>query len=293
MGDVMMSWDTQHVTQPACASSLMSSTCHHTLDDVAYWQNVAGHNPYTPLLDGAKSVDSNPEYDETAASLLPQLQKPLRLTFIDKLSSPQADNRAAWKVSWHGSDASYNTAILKIYSNRQDGYTGYLREAGAYRSAVPSIMPSFYGAYTFSPSEIIEYHLVADSSFYVDATRPISALLLEYVEGEKPSPWNITLELAKKAVGALEQLHHAGIIHDDLCLRNMIISSDKERFVLIDFDSADVFENDDPEYRMRLYDSYPFVNERAEMWSMFYLNLLPDRTRVERGARPYLSNMFS
>ncbi|KAJ7588333.1 hypothetical protein C8J56DRAFT_1080268 [Mycena floridula] len=219
---------------------------------VAHWKNVVGLNPYAPLLRGAIFM-THPHHHRDPP--LFRLRKPLQITFIKKLSAAKVHNRAVWMVSWRGSDATYSIAILKIYLDHDPGYE---RESAAYASAVPSAMPSFYGAYSFSSEDLTGYNIPLDSDFDTKSCRPIPALLFEYVDGQTPTPWNITPEIAKKALCSLEAVHRAGIVHDDLALRNMIISRDKERFVIIDFDSSRVHpEGMD---RLQLYNSYPFVD---------------------------------
>ncbi|KAJ7588152.1 hypothetical protein C8J56DRAFT_1164768 [Mycena floridula] len=247
---------------------------------VAHWKDIVGRNPYAPLLRGAILMP-DPDYHRDPP--LFRLRKPWQITFVKKLSATKVHNRAVWMVSWRGSDAAYSTAILKIYLDHDSGYE---REAAAYASVVPSVMPSFYGAYTFSADDLTEYNIPLDSDFETQSGRSIPALLFEYVDGQTPTPWNITPEIAKKALCSLETLHHAGIVHDDLALRNMIISSDKERFVIIDFDSAEVYPKGMDQ--LQLYNSYPFVDERARMWSILYRFLLPDYSRIDRGKDPKL-----
>ncbi|KAJ7593553.1 hypothetical protein C8J56DRAFT_1046004 [Mycena floridula] len=247
--------------------------------DIAHRKTIVGLNPYVPLFKDA-TVMEYPIYGQEPP--LHRLQKPSQITFIQKLSSTEVHNRAVWKVSWHGNDASYNVAILKMYLDHD---TGYESESAAYASPVPTVMPDFYGAYTFSSKDILEYNVPLDEPEEAVTRWPLPVLLFEFIEGEPPTPWNITPEIAKKALRSLEDLHHGGILHGDVVLRNMRISSDKERFVLIDFDCAEVYT--DVEDWQKLYNSYPFLNERARMWSVLYRYLLPDRTRMDRGKEPY------
>ncbi|KAJ7587955.1 hypothetical protein C8J56DRAFT_889811 [Mycena floridula] len=245
--------------------------------DVKHWRTIAGCNPYAPKLENAEYLEP---IQELPPPNLHELQKPARLIFIEKLSSNEASDRAVWKVSWNGADAAHPIAILKMYFDDADGYA---REAAVFAMAVPSIMPVLYGRYSFSSSDIAEHSVPVSPEFAADSSIP--ALLLEFVQGEWPTAWNITPEIATQGINAVAELHRHGILHDDLALRNMIVSDGghESRFVLIDFDCAQLFDIRDSD---RVLNSYQFVQEMVDIWAIFYRRLLPDRLKLDRGEQP-------
>jgi len=72
-------------------------------------------------------------------------------------------------------------------------------------------------------------------------TGPASGLFMQYFEGAvNPSNENMTPELAKAAVDALQTIHGSHVLHGDAEGRNLLMYPQTGRVVWIDFSSASI-----------------------------------------------------
>ncbi|KAJ7576965.1 hypothetical protein C8J56DRAFT_376630 [Mycena floridula] len=250
----------------------------------------AENNLHPDVINWRSSYQSNPEIEKMRTappipailrrskpvSPLTRLKPPLNVDFIQKVSSDEDESRSiVFNVSWTARDISVNMAILKLFFTIE----GFLKEYVAYGSAVRGVMPRCLGCHTFTLSELKALFCPVSSN--PNLVGMVPALLLEYVEGVSPSPNNITPELALKGIQAVEKLHRGGILHGDVDLNNMIISKDRSRVLLINFEYSEVFDNAEQ------YDCRPFIQERVNTWTIFYRCLLPDSRKAgDRRARP-------
>jgi hypothetical protein len=75
---------------------------------------------------------------------------------------------------------------------------------------------------------------------------PPKAILLEYIPDMEQLHWkNYTDAKRDNFIKGLAEIHAAGVIHDDIHPRNMIVvKGDPERAIWIDFDRAQTWDND-------------------------------------------------
>lgn len=130
-----------------------------------------------------------------------------------------------------------------IYNREIDPFTC---ESNAYQRlkskglCEQGVIPDFYGVIeNINPKEAEwEPHLEK----FTDEELPLNAVLMEYI----PNMHQIDLstyseERLEKLHAILKEIHAAGVLHDDLYPRNMMVQVDTGRVLWIDFDRAQTF----------------------------------------------------
>jgi hypothetical protein len=98
-------------------------------------------------------------------------------------------------------------------------------------------VPQIYGASCYSYSEwqkkFPNLPLVAHHS---ETIQRIRAIGIQYLEGfTQISLENISLEVTGSALTAMSAIHASDIVHDDIALRNLLVRSEDNRAVWVDF----------------------------------------------------------
>ncbi|KZS88479.1 hypothetical protein SISNIDRAFT_552554 [Sistotremastrum niveocremeum HHB9708] len=149
-------------------------------------------------------------------------------------------------------------------------------------------IPSCYGSYHFPPSwntspelSTLVAHprmtpLIRSSTSNETEKEPPRALLIEYLDAEPVSPWNISEEIAKDALKRLRKIHRVGILHSDVFPRNLLIS--RSGPVWIDFGVSCV-RPDDRVRRDTLFDEFDTAR------SILFEYMMPDHKRALRGEK--------
>lgn len=130
-----------------------------------------------------------------------------------------------------------------IYNREIDPFTC---ESNAYQRlkskglCEQGVIPDFYGVIeNINPKEA-EWEPYLEK--FVDEELPLNAVLMEYI----PNMHQIDLstyseERLEKLHAILKEIHAAGVLHDDLYPRNMMVQVDTDRVLWIDFDRAQTF----------------------------------------------------
>lgn len=121
---------------------------------------------------------------------------------------------------------------LKLFRKGWD--TPYFLETTAYAylrlARVEDFVPKFYGYDSRTPSQwgLDTIFGEKDGMFY--------GILLEWLEGaERLSSQNMTLDNVVDFIRGLAQIHNAGILHNDIFERNMLVIPATKRAVWVDF----------------------------------------------------------
>lgn len=135
-------------------------------------------------------------------------------------------------------------AVLKLfpkdlkhrYTNEVDAYR-YLQFFGVSgRGTVPQIFGVLPSINAKKLNDLLQNAIPVD----VTISFPASAIVMEYIEGVRPTEANLTPDLADKILVALRDIHTARVIHGDAETRNIIIQPGTGRVAWIDFSSADI-----------------------------------------------------
>jgi tRNA A-37 threonylcarbamoyl transferase component Bud32 len=123
----------------------------------------------------------------------------------------------------------------------------YIKEVDAYRYlyhyGVPGegVVPNVYGVLPSISKKRLDQILGNSIPDDAPITTPASGLFMQYFEGAvNPSSENITPELAKAAVRALQLIHSSHVLHGDAEGRNLLMYPGLGRIVWIDFSSASI-----------------------------------------------------
>jgi serine/threonine protein kinase len=135
-------------------------------------------------------------------------------------------------------------AIIKIFPKGLKNR--YTKEVNAYRflyyygAPEQRVVPRLYGVLpTISKKRIKE--LLQDAiPDNVDLAAPASALVMEYIEGIRPTQENMTDSIAKDILEALNIIHSAHVLHGDVEPMNILISPQTGRAVWIDFSASEI-----------------------------------------------------
>jgi serine/threonine protein kinase len=135
-------------------------------------------------------------------------------------------------------------AFLKIFAKTEKAR--YTKEVNAYRLlyhfGVPEtgIVPTIYGVLPEVDGNKLDG--IIEDEVPVDApiTLPASLIVMEYIEGERPSLENINPKRAIRILKALRKIQMAHILHGDTEGRNILVCPSSGRLVWIDFSDAEV-----------------------------------------------------
>jgi serine/threonine protein kinase len=187
------------------------------------------------------SVVKWPDIPLSTVAVLPKLPKSV------VLENPQCiavtNHSHVYKFDLRERDGAIKPAILKLFS--KDQKERYTREVIAYRHLchfnVPSlgVVPNVYGVLPSINRKQLREMLGDAKPEGVQISVPASAVLLEYIEGTRPTADNMTYELAQKAIDGLRAIHEARVLHKDIDARNILVQPAAGKVVWIDFSIAD------------------------------------------------------
>ncbi|KAL3451373.1 hypothetical protein BJX65DRAFT_293393 [Aspergillus insuetus] len=170
------------------------------------------------------------------------LKCPSDLIFTEKLSSSEYSGR--FLVHIHGEPHflkvpyEYNDRETNIHTCEVTAYKR-LQEHGPCDRAMS---PKFYGSIEDLDPNLHQPHL----DMFLEDEYPPKAILLEYIPDMEAMHWtNYTDAKRDNFIRGLEEIHAAGVIHDDLYPRNMmVINGDSAKAIWIDFDRAQTWDQD-------------------------------------------------
>jgi serine/threonine protein kinase len=142
------------------------------------------------------------------------------------------------------SKGQVSRAVLKLFpKDLKDRYTNEVdsyRFLNHYGVSEKGTIPRIFGV--FPSINARKLNALLKDSIPIDATvsLPASAVVMEYVDGERPTESNLTPILADRILDALRDIHRAHVLHGDTNPRNIIISPETGRVVWINFSSADI-----------------------------------------------------
>ncbi|KAJ0413121.1 hypothetical protein BJY00DRAFT_306542 [Aspergillus carlsbadensis] len=175
---------------------------------------------------------------------------PSDITFTKKLSSSEYSVR----FFVHIQGKPY---FLKVHRGRgpKEPYESKDRETNIHTCEVAAykrlqahglcdraVIPKFHGSIEDLDPNLHQPHL---DMFLQDEYAP-KAILLEYIADMEAIHWtNYTAAKRDNFIRGLEEIHAAGVIHDDVYPRNlMVVKGDAERAIWIDFDRAQTWDED-------------------------------------------------
>jgi hypothetical protein len=148
------------------------------------------------------------------------------------LSSLQHRGRGP-RQSWEYTDREINIHVCEVTAYER------LQEHGLCDRAV---IPQFHGSIEDLDPKLHQPHL----DMFLDDEYPPKALLLEYIPDMEAMHWtNYTDAKRDNLIRGLEEIHAAGVIHDEIHPRNMmVVKGDSEKAIWIDFDRAQTWDKD-------------------------------------------------
>jgi len=170
----------------------------------------------------------------------PPLPKiPPGVTFSNFEYIAEGTHAVIYKVTAQKDDRKA-TRCLKIYQQGWD--TPYYLETTAYaylrRAQVEEFVPKFYG-YDFRNPSDWGLHGATDVN-----EEPVYGILLEWLDGaEQLSEQNMDSAVVIDFIRGIIQIHNAGILHNDIFERNMLVLPSK-RSVWVDFSCAKMGRED-------------------------------------------------
>jgi RIO-like serine/threonine protein kinase len=138
---------------------------------------------------------------------------------------------------WSGNKS--RLGVIKVFTSRHK--RDYLDEINAYRYLRyygvidEGVVPKIFGVDKWGIKQFSKAFRGVDTNDVIDF--PVRVILMEYVEGERLSEDNITAEIAMKALHGIRRIHWAGVEHNDIAERNILVCPDG-RVVWIDFSLA-------------------------------------------------------
>ncbi|KAL3457957.1 hypothetical protein BJX64DRAFT_292620 [Aspergillus heterothallicus] len=137
------------------------------------------------------------------------------------------------RQSWEYTDREINIHVREITAYKR------LQEHGLCDRAV---IPRFYGSIEDLDPNLYQPH----PEMFLEDEYPPKAILLEYIVDMEEIHWsNYTDAKRDNLIQGLEDIHAAGVIHDDIYPRNMmVVKGDSEKAIWIDFDSAQTWDKD-------------------------------------------------
>jgi len=130
------------------------------------------------------------------------------------------------------------SVCIKLF--RQRWIESFNQEKTAYEllklAGVEDCIPDVYG---YDCRTLVGWGLVEEGE---DASDDLYyGIVMEWLEGgEQVSIDNINLDNACKFIKGLNEIHGAGVLHDDLYLRNIMVLPRSNRAVFVDFSCAQV-----------------------------------------------------
>jgi serine/threonine protein kinase len=139
---------------------------------------------------------------------------------------------------------SKTRAILKIFPKGLK--KRYTNEVNAYRFLVHygaptnGVVPNVYGLLPTINKKKLNDILQDSVPDDVSISLPASGVIMEYIEGVRPTPENMRHCTAIKVLHALDIIHASHVLHGDVEPRNILIDQRTGNAVWIDFSSAQI-----------------------------------------------------